>query len=233
MKEENKDYLYRKLKSSTFEEVFGEIDFEGDIMVDLGEKVEYATVGSGYMKVPVGRRNISLFFSACQVKAMNPWATFNNVLAYMKTINNRGTEIPLSHKELVIICKNVIKRYEKGELKVYNNKSRRFLFNPEYELTTKQKQSLIGKYISKIISKKNRKIVLDYVKKTGLYNKTKISEAVGLSRNTVSKYVNMELVRKMIEEDGITDIVEISRKCKIRPHTVQEYMKELAEVVED
>lgn len=223
----------RKLITSTLDELINSVEFDGEVMVDLGEKVGYATVGSVYLKVPIGKRNSSLFFMGCQVKAMNTWATIENMMPYMRTINKDGMSTPVSEKELIKICRNVMKRYLNGELKLYNNKSRRFLFNPDYELTTKQKQSLIGKYISTIIPRKNRKLVLDYVKKTGIYNKTEISEAVGLTRKTVGKYVNMELVRKMIEEDGITDIVEMSRKCKIRPHTVQEYMKELAEVVDD
>ena len=222
-----------KLRTNNLDDIIGDINFEGEVMVDLGMKVEYANVGSVYLKVPVGKRNSSLFFMGCQVKALNTWASLEDMMPYMRTINKDGMSVPVSDKELITICRNVIKKYLNGELKLYKNKSRRFLFNPDYELSATQKRSLVAHYINKMTVKKNRAIVKKYIAETGVYNKTEISEAVGLSRNTVSKYVNMELVRKMIEEDGITDIVEMSRKCKIRPHTVQEYMKELAEVVDD
>ena len=217
----------RKLVTNTLQELIDNVEFNGELIFDLGECVEFATIGSRFLKVPKGKRNSSLFFMGCQLKALNTWAEIEDMIPYMKTINKDGMQEPVSIAELYNICRNVIKKYLRGELKVYNNRKRRFLFNPEYELTTKQKQSLIGKYISDIIPKRNKKKIKDFVKETGITNRTKIAESVGLSRKTVIKYMNIETVENVVETKGIINPFEISQECNIKENTVKYCLEEL------
>src|SRR5699024_5560113 len=137
-----------RLKTNTLDDIIKNVDFKDELMYDLGSNIGYATVGSKHLKIPVGKRNSSLFFMCCQIKAMNVWAEVAHILPYMKIINKDGTQQPVSDSELIKICNNVIKRYNKGELELINNKTRRFLFNPKYYIPKEKKFSMIMTYLN-------------------------------------------------------------------------------------
>lgn len=163
-------------------------NFEGEVMVDLGQKVGYATIGNTSIKIPNGKRNSSLFFMGCQLKVLNTWLDFSRFCKYMAVVNRDGCETPVDKKELNIICNNVFKKFEEGILKVINNKSCRFLFNPDYQLTPKEKRSYMMEYINKKRSEKVKELIEEYIKETGCTNNSKIARDCQVSRTTVLKY---------------------------------------------
>lgn len=176
------------LITSTKSRLFDNIEFEGDVMTDLGSKVGYSTIGNKNIKIPEGKRNGSLFFMGCQLKALNPWLDFSRFSKYMNIVNKDGCTSPISQKELSVICKNVFGKFDKGELKVVLNKTCRFLFNPDYQLTPTQKRSYMMSFINKKRTEECIKKITDYIHDTGETNNSKISRGTGVARSSVVKY---------------------------------------------
>lgn len=178
-----------KLRVNGKDSLISKIDFkDDDIVVDLGHKVGYATVGSSFLKIPEGKRNSSLFFMCCQLKALNTWADIELIKKYMMVINKNGCVVPVSPAELFKICSSVFDRYKRGELKIINNKTCRFLFNPKYNLTNKEKRQIVIKMIRNIRSEEIQKGIEKYIIEHGSINTTHIAKALNISRTTVIKY---------------------------------------------
>lgn len=217
----------KKLKTNTLDDIMKEVDFKDKVVVDLGEKVKVAKVGVNEMIIPIGRRNSSLFFMCCQIKALNEWAQFEDIIPYMREINRKSTQAPLVDAELVRIVNNTLDKYERGELKVVYNSSRRFLFNPEYNLTAKEKRSLVMRIINENRKADTKRRVYRYIRREKTTHKALISKRLKLSLKTTAEYVNKYLIEEIFKNEGKVCHKIVAERIGIKEHTAKNYIKEL------
>ena len=217
----------KRLKTSTLDDLIAGVDFREKVVVDLGMKVKVAKVGVNAIKVPVGSRNSSLFFMSCQIKALNEWAQFEDIIPYMREVNRKGMRVPVSESELIKIVNNALDKYSRGDLKIVYNSSRRFLFNPEFELTAREKRSIVMKIINETRKANTKRRVYRYIRREKTTHKKLISERLKLSLKTTAEYVNKYLIEEMFKKEGEVCYKIVAERVGIKEHTAKNYIKEL------
>lgn len=127
-----------------------------------------------------------------------PKDRFENVVF---AINRDKMEIPLPNTEVMRILERTYKTID--EIELIPNAFKRFFFDESLQLTKEQKQSLVGKRISKGKSLKSQNIIREVLEnweyeEWGKITPKKITELSGLNRKTVYKYF-----KELMKEQGI------------------------------
>lgn len=149
-------------------------------------------VGVHKLKVPrkkiiKGNRHSFLSISANRLLMLNPDLGFKLLVNYMQSINNYCLIEPVSNiKE---ICQYVYhKRYD-----LKPNHKRKIIFNPNYKLNKKQKQSIINKEIGKMKSNKTKQEIYDIIERwdfdtNGKITQKKVQQLSSKGIRTIRKY---------------------------------------------
>ena len=170
-----------------------EINYDEDGVFDFGteNKLQYSKSHVPFQKIKVGKRSMVLSSIIHQLVSLNPCYDKEQLQALAHAINSSRMDPPLSNKE--VNAKFEYKYQQRNTLKSILNASRRFLYNPEQELTTAQKRGLNAKRMGqdKVTKTKERlrEILLawDYEEMGKITNK-KVAALARLNIKTVKKY---------------------------------------------
>lgn len=186
------DTLGQSIRVSTIDDLYKGIDFNGEPIYDLGSKRGmYFDIGFAMGGITEGARNSTMYSVVMQLRAMNTWCQKEQMFHFIKYINRKIFFPMLSWKEVEIIVENAYKvPINKLELKW--GKYKRFLYNKDYDLTVKDKRSLLMKSINENKSSTTNKRILSTIEywnfeKCGKITLKKISEVSRLSEVTVKR----------------------------------------------
>ena len=177
------------IRFSNLKDLIKEYDFNGEPFIDLGEnKLEYAEVFVP-KNIFEGNRNKSMFVLCSQIRGLNSWISESMLLRVCSTINKDKFRPQLSIHELSEIVKKV---YSKEKPVVMLNKTKRILFNPDYELSKFERQSMATKQIRSVEAIKNTSKIIKCVenwdfKENGKITQQKISTLTGFAIATVKR----------------------------------------------
>lgn len=187
------------IRFSNLKDLIKGYDFNGEPFIDLGEnKLEYAEVFVP-KKVFEGNRNKSMFVLCSQIRGLNPWISESMLFRVCGTINKDKFKPELSVNELSEIVKKV---YAKEKPVVILNKTKRILFNPDYDLSKFEKQSMSIRQIRTVEAKKNTALIIKCVENwdyqiQGKISQSKIAKATGFGIATVKR--RSKEIRKIFE----------------------------------
>lgn len=179
-----------KIRTDNFSEVVSKIDFKGDLFKKFeGDKLGYVKVPLPFSEVKEGRRN-SLMNSICFVlRGLNPTLDKHIMTKYLMTINSAKFSPKLFDEELETIVDSV---YQVKEIKLYPNTFRTYVYNPDYDLSVKERRQISIKQTH--LSVKNRTIseiettIDNWDFSVGKITCRKLTEVSGKDKKTIAKY---------------------------------------------
>jgi hypothetical protein len=177
------------LRFSNLEELIKTYDFDGNPFIDLGDnKLQYAEVFIP-KEIFDGNRNKSMYVLCSQIRGLNPWITEEYLLKVCSTINKDKFKPQLAFKELSDIVRKV---FNKKEPVVMLNKTKRILFNPDYVLTKKEKQSMTATQIRGAEAEKNTKKIITCLnswdfERLGKISQSKLAKETGFGIATIKR----------------------------------------------
>lgn len=172
---------------------FDEVDFKDkEYLYFKDEKKLMASVVIP-KKIKVGSRNPILSPIAYQIRALNPCITFVHLKALIESVNINCCKPPLKDKEVYSIVKSVMSL---EDVEPILNCLRRFLFNPVFNLTHKQKMKIVNTKNGQALSEKTIKEIAKFidnwdVKRQGSISQTKLKVVTGKSIGTIEKYYKL------------------------------------------
>jgi len=135
-----------KYRYTNLQDKISDIDFNGEPFIDLGDnKICYSEV---YIPiVTLGNRNTVMFSVLSQFYGLNNWINISQLTSWAQVVNEDRFKPPLEKSELLNIVKNV---FNQDAPKIILNKTKRILFNPDYNFSVKERRSLSVNQIAKI-----------------------------------------------------------------------------------
>lgn len=139
-----------------------------------------------------GKRNNTMFYHLSQHKMLNPHLEFNSLKGLSYSINNRMVP-KLSDNEVDLIINSVLKGYESDSLYMILNKERKFLFNPESNLTFNDKMNIVNKKNAQLKVDATKQKIYDVIenwnfKTNKKITQNKVSELSNISIRTIKRY---------------------------------------------
>lgn len=179
-----------KLKTSNLSDIIKDINFNGELVKDFGEdKVGIIELKTPYKNVTEGERNYVMNNICYTLKGLNPNASKEHILSYMNSININKFYPQLLESELSAIVHSVFKM---DNIELKPNKFRRFIYNPDYELTTSEKRSqnilIVNKSKADKTFKDLEKAVDNWDKSLGKITQVKLVSVTGKNIKTVEKH---------------------------------------------
>ncbi|WBX70869.1 primase C-terminal domain-containing protein [Tenacibaculum retecalamus] len=138
-------YNDKPLRFDNLQDLIENVEFNGDVIHDFKIKIEYSCTTIPFKGIQKGRRNTIITAIAYQIKALNEHMNHERLLRLMLAINKDRCHEPLPMNEVKAIIDYVM-RLE--EITPNLNADRRFIFNSDYDLTTKQKRQEVIKVIN-------------------------------------------------------------------------------------
>lgn len=184
---------YHNLRFDNLDELVENIEFNGDVIYDFNEKIKYADAYIHYGGYHKGERNNGLCGYAYQLRALNPSIEFNTLYNLLKKVNEAHCSPPLQTYEIRGIAKGVMNT---KNIEQILNKERRFVYNPDYKLTTTEKRSETMKVINKERIMNSKKKIEETIKNwdfdtMGKITQKGIQSITKQSLNTIKKYYSL------------------------------------------
>ncbi len=178
------------------------LDYDMTGMFDLGKnnKIFFSEVLVPFKPINKGNRNKVMSTIAHQLISLNKNESKNRLFGIINSINKDKMIPPLCLKEINIIVNSKYKN--RFNLTPLINASRRFFYNPEFELTVIEKRRLM-------MTKMNKDRVVE-------------------SRAKISKV----LLEWDYEKNGKITIKKVTSLCEMNKKTVQKYYSPLLEELE-
>lgn len=179
-----------EIRVSNMDELVASIDFDAKPAHDFGEGgIMYADIRYSIYGVTEGKRNQVMYATVCQLRALNPWCSEDRMLQYAIGLNRKAFKPALSKAEVVGIVEKV---YKLKKVKLSLNRKRRFVYNPDYDLTSSEKRAINIRTISERRRAVNSATIDDVIKswdfeKRGKITRLSLSQASNLSLNTVAR----------------------------------------------
>jgi len=198
------DCTFRKIRVNNLTDVIGALDFNGEPTYDFGSAgIWYADVHYSIRGVQEGNRNRVMYYTVRQLRSLNHWCSEERMYQYVRGLNRNAFKPPLPESELRVIVENA---YKGKTPKPVHNKWRRFVYNPDYDLTNKQKRSLVITQINRDISNNNTEKILDIIqtwnfKEHGKITIERLSKLSGLSVRAI-KY-RSEVLKEKIKKKNL------------------------------
>jgi hypothetical protein len=180
-----------KIIKDNFWEVTKDIDFNGELYKDYGkEKLGYIKLMTPFKDVEDGHRNTTMNKICYFIKGLNPQVEKNIIYSYLEAINIAKFKPKLREDEIRSILDSVF-RIE--NIKLYPNEFRRFIYNPDYELTTTQRRQENMKAIGKDKVDKTKSELLYFINnwdftKLGKITQLKLTTISCKNKKTIEKY---------------------------------------------
>ncbi|RXP46864.1 hypothetical protein EC396_13365 [Lutibacter sp. HS1-25] len=193
-------YTGTKVRYDNLNEITKNIDFNGEAIYCFEQKIQYAKCFLPIGKIKVTTRNKILSSYAYQLKALNPLIKEIDLWKIITYINNTRCEIQYPKNELDVIVKSIM---SKGKIEPKLNATRRFFYNPDYDLSVKKRRQLSIKAINFEKTQNSIKRIEQIVnewdfKKDGKITQKGIKAKGGGCLNTIKKYYH--LFKKEINE---------------------------------
>lgn len=198
--EVNEHFFSDKIRYTNFEDMIKEYKFEnGEVVKDLKkDKVHFLEV---YIpsKIFNGNRNSAMYKYGSAIHVLNPNLGEKRFYNFLHKMNNSICEEPLSKEEINAMAANILNN-TKG---AFTNKSRRFLFNPDYDLTGKERKKLSGYLGRKATEEDNTALILEVVenwdwRKDGRASMKAVMTKTGLSYSSIRR--RRDLIKPTMEE---------------------------------
>ena len=187
------------LRFSNLDEFLGMHEFEeGQVFIDLEEdKIEYTHI---YVPKSIsnGERNSKMFKILSGIRALNPKLPGDRMVKLAESINNRVCLKPLEDLELLELVGKVMKR----KPYLYPNKTKRFIYNEEFMLTGRERQSIAAKENNRKKTEKTNKRLQDIVENWDFLTHPK------LNYNRIATVSKMSYKTIMRKRDILTKIIE-------------------------
>jgi len=189
-----------ELRLSNLDEFLGMYEFgENEMFIDLEDsKIQYTHIYVPKL-INVGERNPKMFKILSGIRALNPHLSGNRLAKLAQSINSRVCITPIDELELLEMVDKIIKR----ECKLYPNKTKRFIYNEEFMLTGRERQSIAAiENNRKKTEKTNSRLVeiienWDFEKYPKL-NYNCIAKVSGMNYRTITR--KKEILRKIVAE---------------------------------
>lgn len=179
-----------KLKTNNIDDICRTIDFDGELLKDFkDDKIGIVNLKTPYKTVEEGSRNSVLNSLCYTLRGLNMDAPKEIIYKYLQSVNINKFRPQLTEEEVLAVVDSVY-RLERIDLKP--NEFRRFLYNPDYNLTTTEKRSNSLKQINKVKSEKVfaelENIIDNWDVSLGKITQTKLAEVSKKNIKTVEKH---------------------------------------------
>lgn len=183
----NKDIRYDNLDM-----LLPKIDFDGKVLYDFKEKINFSKVKIPFKVIENGSRNNILSSIAYQLRALNPFIECDYLSRIMHKINKDKCIEPLQPSEINSMIRSIM-NVELEDLKPIINASRRFIYNEDYDLPLKEKRSLTMTAINadrvKNSKQKIEKAIEEWnFEKDGKITQKSLAVANNMNKKTIEKY---------------------------------------------
>lgn len=190
------------IRYNNIDEIIKEINFNGDAAYDYGKPKDICEIKIP-SKILAGKRNTVLNAIAYMLRALNPQITFNTINSLLNSINNKYCSPKYPKKDLNIIVQNIYKIPVK-DLKLISNSKKRIFFNPDYDLSGKEKRKIASKMIGKAKREKTLSEIFNIIntwnfEKFGKITYKQLAVLMNKHTNTIIRYKNHGLSQKMKE----------------------------------
>lgn len=181
-----------KKRFSNLNEIISNIDFDGELVYDKKKLVGVASIFIPRNGIPEGYRNRILLGIGYQFRALNPDCTRYDVLNLLGDTNTKHCKPKISQKELRKIVESIMKT-KREDLVLTLNETKRFFFNPDYDLTTKEKQSVVMTALNKDKGRKSVESIEAAIQDWDFVSQGKITQknlavVTGKNIKTIKKY---------------------------------------------
>ncbi|GAA4282288.1 BT4734/BF3469 family protein [Gaetbulibacter aestuarii] len=183
----NKDIRYDNLDM-----LLPKIDFDGEVLYDFKEKINFSKVKIPFKVIENGSRNNILSSIAYQIRALNPFMECDYLSRIMHKINKDKCIEPLQSSEINGMIRSIM-NVELEDLKPIINASRRFIYNEDYDIPLKEKRSLTMTAINadrvKNSKQKIEKAIEEWNFETdGKITQKSLATATEMNKKTIEKY---------------------------------------------
>ena len=187
------DTYFENIRFDNLDELMENIEFNGEVLHDYRTKVKYADVFIRTSQIHKGERNNTICGYAYQLRALNPKISFNSLNKILRTVNAMSCIPPLPVFKIDAITKSIMNIQN---IKLRLNKERRFLINPDYDFSNKEKrQVIIGRINEDRVENSKRKIektIDDWdFKKDGKITQRGLTKKSGMNIKTIQKYYDL------------------------------------------
>lgn len=150
-----------KLRKDNLDKIIKNIDFNGELYKKFEpEKIGYFKLETPFNEVTEGRRNSTMNKLCYFLRGLNLEAEKSLVKIYLESINMAIFSPPLSDYELSSIVDSI---YRLENVELYPNAYRRILYNPDYDLTPKERRQISIKEVNKDRVKKTMLEIEDII----------------------------------------------------------------------
>jgi hypothetical protein len=179
-----------------------QITYNNEGYYDFGKKkLEFSKAYYPFGTIAKGRRNAILSMFMNQLIALNRNFPIEKLISLAMFMNYKRNLPPLEKKEVLSIVKS--KYAKRHKLQLVINATRRFLFDPEAQMTTKQKQGVCFKVCNKLrtteVKAKIKKAMVEWTSEDGKMSIRKLANKAKVSGESVRKY-NEEIVSELTSE---------------------------------
>jgi len=136
---------YHNLRIDNIDELMNNVEFNGEVIHDFNEKIKYAQAYIPFGGFQLGYRNTGMCGYAFQLRALNPKIEFKTLYNLLKKVNQELCYPPMLEFKIRSIAESVMKI---KNIEPNLNKDRRFLYNPDYQLSVTERRSETMKLIN-------------------------------------------------------------------------------------
>ncbi|TXD53653.1 hypothetical protein [Polaribacter sp. IC063] len=145
------------------------------------------------LKVKKGRRNSVLFIYLSQIVALNLQISKAYIKVLANSVNDNAMSPKLPDNELNRLINSIFKLKESNDLKMFYNKKRRILFNPNNKISFKDKMKIVNKVLSGMAKERTTEKIYECIEEwdfesNGKITQKKIASLLQLSISTVKRY---------------------------------------------
>lgn len=172
-------------------------------------------------RVEKGNRNSYMFIYLSQIVALNLSISKAYIKKLADSVNSNVMKPKLGEKELDKIINSIFKIKESGELKMFSNKERRIIFNPDFKVSFKEKMKIVNRELGSIKSERTTERIYECIEEWDYDSLDKITQrkvalVIGVHVSTVKRYwSNFKSYVKELNNDyrGVSDREEQIECC--------------------
>jgi len=189
----NKDSNEMGRKRSIRFNSISDCDFNGEPYIFFEDEKELISAVHVPPIIEEGGRNTILYSIAYQIKALNPEIDYSDLSRIVHYVNEKRCFPNLKINEVEIII-NKVDKLENPEPML--NEERRIIFNPEFNLTWKEKAKIMNPLLGQKRSKKTVQHIKDCLDNWDILNYGKVTqkslaEISGWNIKTIQKYYRL------------------------------------------
>lgn len=195
-----------KIRVTTVDDLHKGIDFNGEPVFDLGGKIGvYYDIGFAMGGVTEGSRNSTMYSIIMQLRAMNPWCGKAQMFEFVKWINRKVIFPMLKYEEVYQILTNAYK-VPKNKVVLKYPKYRRFIYNKDYDLSAKDKRSVMMTKMNNDKAITTDRTLLSEIEFwdfsiNGKITLKKLADVSGISERTV--YSRSKMLKEIIKQKNL------------------------------